>query len=180
MSGSALEQLDDYLRGHMPDEQVEAYEDDLFARALHAEAPELGFRASLGNTLRVMSVRGTLDMWITERDIAGLEAKGLRVRRYDVDVEHFALPDLNGEFDILVTRVPFDLTGIRRLDAEVFSLSGHQLKRMPDITFDPADGAVFACCEAELARAASAMNTVTRVYAVDDSGKRLLCELRSG
>jgi hypothetical protein len=48
---------------------------------------------------------------------------------------------------------------------------------MPDIAFDPADGAVFACCEAELARASANTPTITRVYAFDDDGRRLLCEL---
>ena len=172
--------LDDYLRGHMPEAEVEAYEEDLFERALQAAAPELTFRAGLQNTLREMAARGTLELWLTERDLERLVAGGLRVRRYNIDAESFSPPDLTGEFDILVTRVPFDLTGVRRLDAEVFSLSGQQLKRMPDIAFDPADHAIFACCEAELARTAAAMNTVTRVYAVDDSGRRLVCELKSG
>jgi hypothetical protein len=69
------------------------------------------------------------------------------------------------------------LDGIRRLEAEVCSMSGELLKRMPDIAFDPADGAVFACCEAELARASANTPTITRVYAFDDDGRRLLCEL---
>lgn len=179
----ALDQLDDYVRGHTPDGQTDAqtdqYEHELFARALANDAPELTFYADMRATLREMAARGTLQLWLTARDVERMLGSGLRIRRYELDVANPQPPDLSGEFDILITKIPFDLSGIRRLDAEVFSASGQPLKRMPEIAFDPADGAVFACCEAELARAADTTHTVTRVYAVDDSGRRLLCEISS-
>lgn len=176
----ALVALDDYLRGHTPEEQASSYEEDLFARALRAEAPELNFRAHVQHNLRAMAERGTLDLWLTARDVERVRASGLRVRFYEIaDTANLPPLDLSGEFDILITKVPFDLTGVRRMDAEVFSATGQPLKTMPDIAFDPADGAVFACCEAELARAANAASTLTRVYAVEDSGRRLLAELKS-
>ena len=177
----ALTVLDDYLRGHMPEDQASSYEEDLFARALRAEAPELSFRAHVQQNLRTMAERGTLDLWLTARDVERVRASGLRVKFYEIDNTADLPPlDLSDDFDILITKVPFDLTGVRRMDAEVFSATGQPLKTMPDIAFDPADGAVFACCEAELARAADAASTVTRVYAVEDSGRRLLVELRNG
>jgi len=175
----ALARLDDYVRGHTHDAQVDDYEQDLFARALADEAPELAFRGDMCRTLREMAPRGTLQLWLTARDVEHMLGSGLRIRRYELDLANPQSPDLAGEFDILITKVPFDLTGIRRLDAEVFSASGQSLKRMPEIAFDPSDGAVFACCEAELARVAGTTDTVTRVYAVDDSGRRVLCEIRS-
>jgi hypothetical protein len=177
----AIAALDDYLRGYTRDDQVASYEEDMFARALRAEAPELSFRAHVQHSLRTMAERGTLDLWLTARDVERVCASGLRVKLYEID-NTADLPqlDLSGDFDILITKVPFDLTGVRRMDAEVFSATGQPLKTMPDIAFDPADGAVFACCEAELARAANAASTVTRVYAIEDSGRRLLAELKLG
>ncbi|HKP64823.1 MAG TPA: hypothetical protein VJV78_49150 [Polyangiales bacterium] len=174
-----LSKLDEYLRSGQPDEQVHAYEEELFARALADEAPELRFREQLGRTLREMRDRGTISLWLTAREVEEMKKSDLRV--VCMDFEEFKTPDLSGEIDILITKVPLDLRGVRRLDAEVLSADGKQLKVMPEITFDPADGAVYACCEIELARTAAAAKTLTKVWAYDDTGKRvLLGELRSG
>ena len=178
---AALSRLDDYLRAQLPDDQVEAYEEELFARALSAEAPELRFREQLGRTLREMQARGTLDLWLTARDVERMLKSDLRIAQFDLDLENPFAPDLSGDIDILITKVPIDLRGVRRLDAEVCSAEGKRLKLMPEISFDPADGAVFACCEIELARAAAAAKTVTKVWGYDEAGKRvLLTELHSG
>lgn len=175
----ALERLDDYVRGHDREEDASSYEEALFARALAGDAPELGFRRALEHTLQQMKARGTLSMWLTAAEVEELAAGGLRVRRVELDLANPQPPDLSGEFDILVTRVPLDLSQIRQLEAEVLAPDGQLLKRMPDISFDPADGAVYACCEAELARIAAAAKTVTRVWVRDESGRRLLSEIRS-
>ena len=174
-----LTKLDDYLRATQPDDQVQAYEEELFARALADDTPELRFREQVGRTLREMRARGTLNLWLTAREVEEMQKSDLRVVCFDFE-ESRAL-DLSGDIDILITKVPLDLRGVRRLDAEVLSADGKQLKVMPEITFDPADGAVYACCEIELARAAAAAKTLTKVWAYDDAGKRvLLGELRSG
>jgi hypothetical protein len=67
--------------------------------------------------------------------------------------------------------------GDPKLVVEVSSSDGRLLQTMPDVDFDPADGATYACCEAELARTAAAANRTTRFWGVDDSGRRLLLEL---
>lgn len=173
-----LAKLDDYLRSQGSDDQVQTYEEELFARALADEAPELRFREQVRRTLLEMRARGTLSLWLTAREVDEMMKSDLRVARYDVQ-EGYA-PELSGDIDILITKVPIDLRGVRRLDAEVLSADGKQLKVMPEITFDPADGAVYACCEIELARAAAAAKTVTKVWAYDEAGeRRLLGELRS-
>jgi hypothetical protein len=174
---AAIARLDDYLRNAGGDAQVEDYELDLFTRALEGAAPELEFRSQLGSTLRAMNARGTLDIWLTAQGVERLLKSGRKVLQFELDIHAPVVPDLSSDFEILVTKVPIKLDGIRRLEAEVCSLSGELLKRMPDIAFDPADGAVFVCCEAELARASANTPTITRVYAFDDDGRRLLCEL---
>ena len=176
---TAVARLDDYVRGQLTDELAEAYEDELFARALSGAAPELAFRARLGDTLRSMRARGTLDMWLTAREAEQLSAGELRVRHFDFHPASPGAPDLSGEFDLLITRGPIDLTGVERLDAEVFTPTGELIKARPDISFDPADGAVYLCCEAALARVAATVQTVTRVWARGNSGRRLLAELGS-
>jgi hypothetical protein len=176
---TALARLDDYLRRHASVEPADDYEQDLFERALAGAAPELGLREHLETALRAMNARGTLDLWLTAREVEQLSARGLRVLHYVLDPPNPAPLDLSADFDILVTKILIDLTGIRRVDAEVLTPDGVRLKLMPDIGFDPKDGAVFACCEAELARVSSAAKTVTRVWAHDDAGRRLIGEIRS-
>jgi hypothetical protein len=57
---------------------------------------------------------------------------------------------------------------------------GRILKTMPDIRFDSSDNAIFACCEADLARAAVSVERTTRFWAYDDGPeRRLLLEVRA-
>lgn len=176
---TAAARLDDYVRGHLPEAEADDYEADLFTRALDGAAPELAFRAGVGHTLRAMAARGSLDLWLTARDVERVVQSGRRVLQFDLAVTPPSELSIEGDFELLITRVPLPLEGVRRLEAEVFSLRGERLKVMPDIAFDPADGAIFTCCEAELARSAADSKTVTRVYAIDDTGRRLLCELKT-
>lgn len=174
---AAEAKLDDYVRGHMPEEPAGAYEDELFARALADSAPELAFRGELERTFRSMQARGTLDVWLTAREAERMAATGLRVVRFDLDPAQFVAPDLTSDFDILITRMPIDLSGVTRLDAEVLTPDGQLLKRMRDIAFEPSDHAIYACCEAALARVAASRPTITRVWATDAHGRRLVIEL---
>ncbi|HKU40651.1 MAG TPA: hypothetical protein VJR89_20965 [Polyangiales bacterium] len=174
---AALHELDDYVRGEGTD--VAAYEEELFARALAGEAPELRFRSDLGRTLCEMRARGTIDVWLTARGVEKLDESGLRIAHFTLDPDQPGRPDLSADLDILVTKVPIDLRGVHRLEAEVMSPDGKRLKVMPDVAFDPADGAVFMCCEIELARAAAGVSSVTNVWAYDEAGqRRLLREIR--
>jgi hypothetical protein len=174
---AALARLDDYVRRHAADGEVEDYEQDLFARALAGAAPELGLRERFEATLRWMNARGSLDFFMTAREVAELDQRGLRIRHYVLDLANPVEPDLSGDFDLLVTKVPIDLTGIRHVDAEILTPEGVHLKTMRDIGFDPADGAVYMCCEAELARFSAGAKTITRVWAHEESGRRLLHEI---
>lgn len=175
-----LDALDDYVRGYGTDAAAETYEEALFARALAGEAPELGFREHVARTLREMRARGTIDLWLTASGVERLSRSGLRVMQFEIDPGRLNFPDLSGDVDILVTKVPLDLRGVHRLDAEVLSPDGRHLKTMPEIAFEAADGAVFACCEIELARAAAGVPSVTKVWAYDEAGqRRLLGEIRS-
>lgn len=170
----ASARLDDYVRGKLDDDAADAFEGDLFARALAGEAPELAFREQLRRRFREMDARGTLSIWLDERGVERLMASGMRVKRFDFDPAHPTMPDFSTEFDILLTRVPIPLAGVRRLDAEIMSASGEVLKVMRDIDFDASENAVYACCERELAYHAAQAKTTTRVWAHDDRNERKL------
>lgn len=175
MKPDALTRLDDYLRRHDDDASAAAYEEDLFARALAGDAPELAFHHALRRTLRDMDARGTIELWLDGKRVAELRASGRRILFLELD----ALPaEIPSDAELVVTRVPIDLAGIRHLHVEVRALDGTIIKEMPDVPFDPADGAVWACCEAELARVAGQARTLSRVYGVDASNeRRLLAEI---
>jgi hypothetical protein len=181
---TATARLDAYVRGYpedAPAEDCERYEEELFARALAGAAPELTFRAGLAAALQGMAARGTLDMWLTARDVERMRGSGLNIVFYEFDASNPVPPELGPDSELIITKIPLDLTGVRTLDIEILSREGRVLKRMPDVHFDAADGAIYACCEAELARtAASSTGTRTRLWATDESGSpRLLGELRS-
>lgn len=176
---TALARLDDYVRGHGDDASAASQEEDLFRRALEASAPELTFHARLVSTLRDMSSRGSLDVWLTARDVERVRASGLKVVLYELDLANPEPPAIPEGTDLLITRIPLVLEGVRSVEAELYSGDGRLLKRMPDVTFDPADGAVFACCDADLARTAAgaAGETTTKVFVVTGEERRLLTEL---
>lgn len=175
---TALGRLDDYVRGRQGEAAAAEYEEELFGRALEGDAPELVFHGGLASTLRAMSSRGSLDLWLTAKDVERVRASDLKAVILEYRPDDREPLDLPPDTDLMIMRVPIPLEGVRSLEAEVFANDGRLLKRMPDIHFDPADGAVFACCEAELARTASRTpRTITKVFAVTDSGRRLLIEL---
>jgi len=170
--------LDDYVRGLGDETFAQAYEEDLFSRALAGTAPHLTFRAGLGATLRQMASRGTLDVWLTTAQVEQLQAAGqVRAVIFNFDPEHPVEPDIPPGTELLITRIPLDVKGARLLEADVFSSDGRLLKHMPDINFNPEDGAVYACCEAELARLAGTQPTLVRVWVTDDAGRRVVAEL---
>lgn len=175
---NALSRLDDYVRLSQEDE--DAYEEELFERALEGHASEAVFHAGLASTLRRMNARGTLDLWLTARDVERIRASGLKTFFMEFKPDDTTPFDLPPDADLLITRIPLPLEGVRNLEAEVYSIDGTLLKRMPDVLFDREDGAAYACCEAELARTAmNAPKTITKVFAVTDTERRLIIELPS-
>lgn len=178
ISNDALLQLDDYVRGQPEESLPLGYEEDLFARALAGQAPELGWREGLATTLRDMHARGTLDLWLSASDVQRLRESDLEIHFYELDPANPAPLVLSPDADLIVTKVLLDLTHIRSLEAEILSNEGKVLKRMPDIAFEPGEGAIYLCCEAELARTAASTQRITRIWAEDETGRRLLCELR--
>jgi hypothetical protein len=177
---AATARLDDYVRGALGDEHADGFEDELFERALAGSAPELAFRHGLGATLNAMDARGTLDPWITAHDLERVRASGLNIVYFEVDLENPSMPEIPQGTDLLIGRIPLDLTGVRELEVEALASDGRVLKSMPDVKFDRSDNAIYACCEADLALIAARADRTTRFWAVDESGRKLLLELPGG
>jgi hypothetical protein len=175
-SYTALSRLDDYVRLRHEDE--DAYEEDLFSRALEGNAPEAIFHAALGATLRRMNARGVLELWLTAKDVERVLASGLKAFFWEWNPEDPAPLEIPPDSDLLITRIRMPLEGVRAVEAELCALDGTLLKLMPDVVFDPADGALYACCEPELVRtAATAPKAIMKVFAVMGTERRLIVEL---
>ena len=171
-----LERLDDYVRGQGTDDEWEAYELRLFARAVADDAPELAFRDSVAAAFSKLKGTNTLDLWLTSRDVERLRASGVRAAflEYDTTNPQASLPT---DVDLLVMKVPLDLADIETLDVDVIAPDGRLLKRMPDVAFDRADGAIYACCDIELARIAAGSGRIAQVWGTGAGGRRLLAEM---
>jgi hypothetical protein len=172
--------LDEYLRTADSEESAAAYEEDLFARALAGDAPELSFRRGLEVAFRSMEARGTTELWMTGKQVDEMRAKGTRVAFVEFDPAKGEVAAIPEGTEILVTRVPLDLSGVERLDIEIRSPDEVLLKAMPEVSFDPKDQAIYACCEIELARASIASGAIARAFSIENGRKRLLVETRVG
>jgi hypothetical protein len=172
---TALFALDDYVRGR--GEDVADYELELFERALAEDAPELRLHNALHRTFRSLDARGALELWLTAKDVERVR-KSSRVFYAEL-AEALVTTSIPDDVELMIVRIPLDLTGVRQLDAHVVTPDGRTLKRMPDIAFDPADGAIFACCEADLARLifTGTAPSTTKVYATYDDGQRLIAQM---
>ena len=179
---AAVARLDDYLRRHdAPDDDAgtEAYEEDLFARALEGAAPELRFMQDFASTMRTAGAHGALDLWLTAQEAAHVRSSREHVAYLDLDDPSATLPD---DAELLITRIPLQLEGVRAVEMEVLAADGQVVKRMPDISFDPADGAIFGCCDAALARIASGTPRLVRIWGTGPKTgeRRLLAEIPAG
>jgi len=173
----ASERLDAYERGLGADADVVDYEEELFARAVAGDAPELALRDSLEASVHAMARRGTIELFPTAREVAALRA------RPDLDVAYFDLDEIppdqikpSEHADIVITRVGLDVRNVTRLDVEVGFEGVGVLKTMPDIGFDRDDGAVFFCCEASLARSIHG-RPFGRFWAIDGDQRTLVAEI---
>jgi len=148
---NALERAADYLTGHLGDGEAEAFEEELFAGGELAH--EAGFLARLAMLAEHLQARGTLAPGLLRGDAEAVLRSGRRVAYLDIGERREIVWTLPRDCDQFLYRIGLELDGIERVDAEMV-FPGQASKRFPDVTFDAEDGAVFGCCEAQLARMA--------------------------
>lgn len=152
----AFTTLDDYTSGAMPDTDAEAFEQALFLRAAHGEAPE----AELGEQLRRLAEwaqrRGGFKPYFSRADVDALLASGLRVTYADFGAADHPvdIPPFERGLDFYVYRVGVDVRGQTDVDVIVETADGRHIKTFRDVGYDPADGAIHGVCEAPLAELA--------------------------
>lgn len=171
--------LDGYLRGRGTDLDAAALEEDLFERAFADAAPELVFVDELASMVRSLAEHGTLELYIRAADVERIRTLNRKVQM--VELVNTAEPQsytLERDADVVIARVPIDLRGLDELDVEVYlGDSDEAVKVMRDIAFDEDAGAIFFCCEGDLARATANVRTRSRLYGRDGGGRRLIAEV---
>lgn len=168
--------LDDYVSGHLPDASVDAFEEDLFARAARGEAPEAEFAERFRRNAEWLARRGTFEVGNTRAEVEKLRASGLRIQYVDfgdasgpVDV-----PPIRTDIDYFVYRIGVDLRGIDydTIDVIVETPSGEYVKTFRDVRYDAEDGAFYGVCEAPLAEISFRRGTVLSKVMVGKGSER--------
>jgi hypothetical protein len=78
--------------------------------------------------------------------------------------------------DFVLTRLQIDLQDSERVDIEVELEGLGPVKVMPDVAFERDEGAIYGCCEGELARQVIGMAVRSRFWGHGPNGRRHLAE----
>ncbi|MBC7170793.1 MAG: hypothetical protein H5U40_00110 [Polyangiaceae bacterium] len=166
-----LSAIDDYVSGHMDDVEAERLEEALFASADADAMLFLDRVARLGDFIVAL---GTLHPGITRREIDALAAAGRRVDLRDLGAPGAYTFAPVGDVDIVVQRAAVGLFGVERVDIEIDLPNVGHVKTLRDVRVDPDDGAVYAACDATLARMAmtASERSIHRIV-VERDGQRV-------
>jgi hypothetical protein len=171
-----LTRLDDYVEGQLPDEQADAFEDELFGRAAGARPDEetAFFDALSRNAAWLASHFFGFRGGSTRAEVDTLIASGTRrVHWMDLGAPGAKrLSDWPDDTQIVVTRLGVDLRGASDVQVHVSFDGENNVKTFRDCEYDPIDGALYAVCHEPLARLAFQQpRVVAQVTAVRD-GRR--------
>jgi hypothetical protein len=164
--------LDDYVTGSMQEHDASAFEEALFDDAARGANEDAAYFDELARSMRFVGRHGVIGRSFTRAEVDRL-AQVERMHILELDAaQPMGLVPWGDDVDVVVTHLPVDLRGADLVDVVVERPDGAHIKTFRDVGFDPADGSVFAYCEAPLARIALMSGpTVTRVIA-ERGGKR--------
>ena len=169
----ALELLDDYMSGAL--QEADAFEDELFERAARGEASEALFVDRVALLGRFLAGRGGLAMGTTRAQVEALIERGLRIHTIDLGsggrVELGPFPD---DVDLVVTKIAVDARGFDHLEVDCHTLAGQLVKTFRDVQCDPEEGALYAVCEAPLARLSLLVGPVVATMTGVRDGERVV------
>jgi hypothetical protein len=166
----ALTRLDDYLSAAMPDAHAVAFEEELFAEAAAGRAPELRYLDTFFEQARWFATRGGFSSGATATLIAELR-KLPRVHYLDLekDTQVSAWP---ADTQLVVYRLAVDLRGYENIDVEITTPEGEHRKWFRDVSYDPADGALYGACDAPLAASTFRHEPLIAHVVASRAGKR--------
>lgn len=173
-----LAALDDYVSGLMPESEEAAFEEALFADAASGDTQDAVFFDDLARLTRFVGRHGIIATSFTRAQIDAL-AKEVRMFVFELSPGAQEIEPFPEDVDIVVTHLNVDLRAFDSADVEVERPDGTHIKTFCDVGCDPADGSVFAWCEAPLARMALLSGpTVTRVFGIQGGERQQIVECR--
>ncbi|HVJ16950.1 MAG TPA: hypothetical protein VM686_16025 [Polyangiaceae bacterium] len=172
-----LGRVDDYASGQMHDAQAAAFEEQLFDAAATGTETDAAFLHELARLSTWLTRRGLFNVGSTRAQVDAILRSGHRTHMLELSAKDSMneLPRWSDDIEIVITRVDVDLRGYEDVDIVLESPSGEAIKTFRDVTYDPAEGAIYGVCEEPLARIAfSRGHVVSRVTAVrrDGASKR--------
>jgi hypothetical protein len=180
-----LEQVDDYVSGHMDDAEAAAFETAMFEAAGEAPAAGVAAEAAFADDLVRMtalyaSLGGLVD-GATRAQVDALYAAGARVHYVDIvpraDGAPIPFPAWGPDIDVVVARLGVDLRGHGLVDIESVTADGRLIKTFRDVACDPTDGAFYAICQERLARIAFGRHVVARFISKQGGERRTVAVL---
>lgn len=168
-----LVELDDYLSGRMSDAERDAFEERLFALDSVLQE-EVAFLDRLARLAYHIVELGTLHPSLTRKELDTLVALGRRVDLRELGQPGtIAVAPLEAGAEVVVQRADLRLFDVDSVDLEIDLPELGHVKTLRDLTVDPDDGAVYACCDATLFQMAMSQGPMTtfRVVAVRE-GRR--------
>jgi len=166
----ALTLLDDYLSAAMPDAQAADFEEELFAEAAAGRAKELGYLDAFYEQARWFASRGGFSSGATAELIAELRQLP-RVHYIDVE-ENTQVSAWPADTQFVVYRLAVDLRGYENIDVELTTPDGEHRKWFRDVSYDPADGALYGACDAPLAASTFRFEPLIAHVVASRGGKR--------
>jgi hypothetical protein len=176
----SLTELDDYLSGFMPDETATGFEEELFALSAAGETASADFVDRLGRFGRYLQARVGLAMGSSRAQVDRILASGLKVEYAElppnVPIRAARIPD---DTEIVISRLDVDLRGYSDIQVNIERPDGTLLKTFRDVECAPEDGALYAVCEATLARMAYSVHTIARISATRDGRREQVATLET-
>lgn len=164
----SLAGLDDYVSGHMSDDDAAGFEEALFEAA---GSPEVASADRLIRLLVRAGTSGAFDPWTSRREVEAWRAAGRRVALLEVGDRGVATEESLEGVELVVSRIPLEVAGIASVDAEISLPGVGVVKTIRDVKVDATDNAVYACCDVALYELVRQAPSVTSLVAVVD-GKR--------
>lgn len=147
--------IDDYRTGSLPEDEVAAFEEELFDDAARGETEDLLFLQHFADDLAFLGRHTLPGVSSTATRLAELHAAGVRVHVIDVDFQSetviHAWPE---DVELVVSCLHVDARGHSSVDVLVELPDGSPVTRFHDIGCDPASGKIYVPCEEPLARMA--------------------------
>jgi len=167
-------QLIEYWFDELGDERAVAVEEHLFSCA--SCTAQLEHIVSLGAATRELMRQGKVAVTLTPDSLDRLRATGLRLRDYHVDPGGSVNCTIAPEDDLVVSHLRAPLAGVRNLDLVLDDAAVEWHVRVPDIGFDPTSDEVVVILKAEELRKMHQATQSMRLFAIDETGERLLGE----